>query len=620
VTTTASLGQRLRLMSMGGEQVLPASVARWFERVSVPLMNIYGPTEATVNMTTHRISRAAAVVPIGRPVANTEVMVVDGTGRPLPAGAPGELWVAGVCVARGYLNRPELTAERFVGSPWSVHPDSRFYRTGDLVRWLPDGTMEFLGRIDRQIKLRGFRIEPAEIESTLLTHPDVTAAVVELRDDPRGGKRLVAYCVTAPGKSLVDRDLRDLCARVLPDHMVPAVVVFLERLPVTINGKAVDRAALPEPSDQYTAQHEEHVAPRTRAERTLTDIFAEVLDRDRVGIDDHFFELGGNSFLSIQVILAAKKAGISLTPRMIFQHPTVAELAPLVQKVDANVADSVDPGNGPSRFSVIGTAQGHLDNRVAAVRLNRSDANRTVFCLHEGGGNVAGYAHLAEALSDAAKVIGIEARSVGFGAEPDGDVREMAASYWSAIRDIQPTGPYVLAGWSFGGSLALEIAHLAEQSDAHVTLIVALDSCLPIEEARPMIEHDHQAVAALLGALSEGDVGSADLKALLGQVGLPDSMLELPQSELLLHARTLEAHLRAVLHFCPPQVVCPVELYQAQESPWAVPLVGSWRPFTQDVRSTLVPGGHHTFLRPPHAQALARRIASAIEAAESRGH
>ncbi|MFJ4576773.1 amino acid adenylation domain-containing protein [Streptomyces sp. NPDC088846] len=631
ITSSADLGPRLRLMSMGGEKVLAASVDRWFQHTSIPLFNIYGPTEATVNMTTCLITGPSAIVSIGGPVANAQALVVDEHGRQVPVGVPGELWIGGnIGLSRGYLNRPELTAEKFVRHPLSDDPRSRAYRTGDLVRRLPDGTLDILGRMDDQVKLRGFRIELGEVESTLLSHPDVGACVVVLVEDGPEGKRLVAYCVPAPGKQPGVSDLREWCVRGLPDYMVPSAFVLLDVLPSTANGKAVDRKALPAPDGARPAIATAFAAPRPGTEERLAEIWRDVLALDQVGRHDNFFELGGNSFLSVQVIGRARKNRIRLTPRVIFQNPTLAELAAHLDgggpaagtgrsgaaAARAEQPRPVRPASG--RFAVVGAVEGQEDSRVAVVRLNESAAERVVFCFHEGGGNVSGYVHLADALSPVARVIGIEARSVAFDAEPEDDVAAMARSYWRAMREMQPSGPYVLAGWSFGGALAIEIASLVAGAGERVGLLVALDSCLPVSGARGMIEADHEALVRLLahvgtgGAPTGGPETSAEVDALMRALNLPADVLSLPRGELVRHLRTMEAHTRAVLHHRPPVVDCPVLLYQAAESPWVLPLAESWQPFADRVDARVVPGGHLSFLLAPHVEALAAEIAAAL--------
>ncbi|MGW2619583.1 amino acid adenylation domain-containing protein [Streptomyces sp. NPDC001500] len=615
-------GPRLRLMSMGGERVLATSVERWFRRTSVPLFNIYGPTETTVNMTTCLLTGPEAVVPIGTPVANTDVLVVDGTGRPAPIGAPGELWIGGKGVARGYLNRPELTAERFVRDPRAEGAAGRMYRTGDLVRWLPDGRIDFIGRIDDQIKLRGFRIELGEIESTLGAHPGLTAAVVLLREDEPGARRLVAYCIAANGDRPAVSDLREWCARGLPDFMIPSVFTFLDALPVTANGKGVDRKALPAPGADRAEVATRYVAPATPTEELLAGIWREVLKVDRVGADDNFFELGGDSFLGMQVIARARRGGVRITPRLLFQNPTITDLAAgATTKRAAASKTAPDTTSGPvagrKQFAAVGALTADGDTRVSTVELNRGTAPRTLFAFHEGGGNVSGYVHLAEALAPTVRVVGIEARSVAFGAPPQTDVAAMARGYWEAIRTLQPEGPYLLAGYSFGGALAIEVTRLIEESGGSVALLVGLDSCLPVSESMELVERDHTATTDLLARLADAaedaPEGSEDVAALMRELNLPADMLALRRAELLDHLRTMEAHTRALLRYRPTAVSCPVLLYQAESSPWSLSIADSWSPFVTELDARLTPGDHLTFLRASHAGEMADEIAKAIE-------
>jgi amino acid adenylation domain-containing protein/non-ribosomal peptide synthase protein (TIGR01720 family) len=307
----------LRCLLAGGDVLSPAHCARVLDAVpELQLINGYGPTEGTTFTTCHRLPGPPdTAVPIGRPIANTTIHVLDADLNPVPAGIPGELYVGGLGVARGYLGRPGLTAERFVASPW--HAGERLYRTGDLVRWRPDRTVEFLGRRDGQVQIRGFRVEPGEIESALREHPGVAEAVVVALEGG-GHKRLVAY-VVAVGEA---PDLRGFLSGRLPAHLVPSAFVVLDRLPLNPNGK-VDRRALPAPD----LAAGEAVAPRTPAEEALARVWAEVLGVDRVGVHDNFFDLGGDSILSLQVVAKARRAGLRLTSKALFLNQTIAGLA-----------------------------------------------------------------------------------------------------------------------------------------------------------------------------------------------------------------------------------------------------------------------------------------------------
>ncbi|MCX4863848.1 MULTISPECIES: non-ribosomal peptide synthase/polyketide synthase [unclassified Streptomyces] len=327
---TAELPE-LRTLVVGGEACPPELVDRWAPGRA--MYNAYGPTEITISATISERLAPGTVPPIGRPNLDTKVYVLDTWLRPVPAGVPGELYVTGAGVARGYLGRPALTASRFVASPFSAE---RMYRTGDVVRWLPGGQLEFVGRADDQVKIRGFRIEPGEIESVLAAHPDVRQAVVQVREDQPGVKRLVAYVTgDAPGAAPDPETLREHTARSLPEYMVPAAWVALDTIPLTANGK-LDRRALPAPG--LPARGDTYTAPRTDAERTLAGVWQALLGVPEVGVHDNFFDLGGDSILSIQVVARARDAGLAVSTKQLFAAPTVAALAEL--------AVQAGPGSG----------------------------------------------------------------------------------------------------------------------------------------------------------------------------------------------------------------------------------------------------------------------------------
>ena len=328
-----------KYLLLGGEMLS----AEQFNRISAAagscrIINHYGPTETTVGSLTfdasdNPVRPGARSVPIGFPIANTQVYVLDRHLKPVPIGVPGELYIGGAGVASGYLNKPEQTAERFIthtfeGESWPT----RLYKTGDLTRRLADGSIEFLGRIDNQVKIRGFRIELGEIEAALQRHEGVRQAVVLAREDEPGHKRLVAYIVTAGEHAPAFSELRTFVGQSLPDYMIPSAFLVLEALPLTTNGK-IDRRALPAPDQMRPELASRFAAPRNTVEEKLVEIWQQVLGVPHVGIDDNFFELGGDSILSLQIIAQASRAGLRIVPKQLFEFPTIALLAPEVEEV-----------------------------------------------------------------------------------------------------------------------------------------------------------------------------------------------------------------------------------------------------------------------------------------------
>jgi acyl-coenzyme A synthetase/AMP-(fatty) acid ligase/acyl carrier protein len=318
----------LATLISAGEQCYWDVAARW--ATGHRFFNAYGPTEATIGPTLYQVGDRmpdTTSVPIGRPISSTDVYVLDARLRPVPVGVPGELYIGGVGLARGYHNRPDLTAAQFIPHPFSATPGARLYRTGDLARYRPDGNLEFLGRSDQQVKLRGLRIELGEIEAALRQQPAVREAVVVAREDTPGAKRLVAYVVPRPGPPPTASELRSSLRHSLPDYMLPAAFVLLPALPLTPNGK-LDRRALPTPDTDRPALDRAFAPPETPLQEILAGFWIDVLGLKQVGIDDNFFELGGHSLLATQIASRISQAfQTQFQVRSLFEAPTVAGLA-----------------------------------------------------------------------------------------------------------------------------------------------------------------------------------------------------------------------------------------------------------------------------------------------------
>ncbi|MBW5481626.1 non-ribosomal peptide synthetase [Streptomyces bambusae] len=442
-----------RTLIVGGDATSAELVDRWAP--GRRMVNAYGPTESTVVATTSAPLTADRGVPaIGTPIPGTRTYVLDAALRPVAPGVAGELYIAGAGLARGYLRRPALTAERFVADPYGPS-GSRMYRTGDVARWTRDGELEYLGRSDDQVKVRGFRIELGEIETVLATHASVAHNAVVVREDTPGIKRLAAYVVPAEGVVLDTDALRAHIGAALPDYMVPAAFVALDALPLTVNGK-LDRKQLPAPGTDTAPAGR---GPRSAQEEVLCGLFAEVLGVDRVGIDDSFFELGGDSITSIQLVSRIRSVmGVKLSNRGIFETPTVAQLT-----------DKLGTGQDGDGFEVL-------------LPLRTGGERPPLFCVHGAGGLSWPYSTLLAHIAAEYPVYGLQARGLNGEGAIATSVTEMAADYVEQIRSVQPSGPYHLVGWSFGGLVAHEIATQLTEAGERVALLANLDQT-PYDES-----------------------------------------------------------------------------------------------------------------------------------------
>jgi len=421
------------------------------------LHNLYGPTEAAVDVTFWACDRSSPLpcVPIGKPVANSRVYVLDLHQKPVPIGVPGELYIGGVQVGRGYLNRPELTAEKFVPDPFTNQPGAKLYRTGDLCRWLPNKTVEYLGRLDFQVKLHGLRIELGEIETVLGRQASVQQCVVVAREPQPGNKILVAYLEPRPGIQPDVSELRDHLKQSLPEYMVPSAFVLLDKLPLSPNGK-IDRNALPNSDSLRLHAKGEFVAPRDSLEQMLAQLWAKVLRVKRVGLNDNFFELGGHSLLALRVALEIERSCHKRLPLATFlQAPTIAELAEVLRR------DSWTP------------------SWSSLVPIRPGGSKPPLFFMHSHGGNVLEYYPLANLLGEDQPVFALQARGLDGNIVRDESIEQIAAAYLSEIRLLQPQGPYFLSGFCFGGLVALEAAQQLVAAGDEVALVAMIQTTHP---------------------------------------------------------------------------------------------------------------------------------------------
>jgi amino acid adenylation domain-containing protein len=440
------------LRCLCGGEALPPSLAEDLASLNVELWNMYGPTETTIWSTCGPVVAGEAVT-LGKPLANTTLYVLDERRQLRPIGVPGELYIGGHGVARGYRNRAELTAERFVDDPF--REGERIYATGDLVRYRADGELEYLGRLDHQVKVRGFRIELGEIESVLATHPAVAACVCVAREDTPGEPSLAAY-VVYERETPTFRELRMYLAEHLPAYMVPSAIVSLTSLPTTPNGK-IDRKALPEPSRERDESAEGYRPAQTPLEERLVTIWEEVLDISPIGVDDDFFELGATSIVAARLFARIEEEfGRSLPLAPVFQAPTISALSRLID--------------------------GEADDQPAwtsLVPIQPQGTKPPIFCVHGGAGTVLHLQPLAKRLGPDQPFYGLQAQGL-YGDEPPLlHVADMADHYLGELRQVQPTGPYVLAGYCFGAIVAFEMARLLIDEGEEVPIVLMFNGPSP---------------------------------------------------------------------------------------------------------------------------------------------
>lgn len=607
----------LREVITAGEQLRATpEIVKVFEASGgCRLQNQYGPTETHV-VTSHvldgRPEAWPALPPIGRPITNTRTYILDRWMNPVPVGLPGELYIGGEALARGYAARPEATAALFVPDPFGQIPGARLYKTGDICRWRVNGEIEFLGRVDHQMKVRGFRIEPGEVEDVLDRHAQVQSAVVLLREDQPGDRRLVAYVVPAGDSPPSVTELRRHLKSHLPDYMVPVAYVVLESLPLTPNGK-VDRDALPQPDGSRPAIETEWVPPRNDLEDKLAAVWSDVLGIDRIGVHDDFFDLGGYSLLATEVVYRIRQTvGRSIPVATLFNAPTIARLAGLL--------DSQQPS----------------EDMHWVVRLNDATGGQPVCLVQMAGADLSPYHSLAKALAPEHPVYGV--KDVPDARRDFATLDEMGASYAEVIRARQPEGPYCILGWSAASALAVSVAHALEKAGQAVALVGILDGGLRTKpsELNPIGAMGMFVSTGHFMNDTFGDMPADELQHFLD--GLKpmslrerfDFVVEWARErdrEILPPNITWDAleedivntdmHLRLINGYAPPRIRAPLQVWWAEQNPANRRSV-DWEQYTlAETHTSEVPGDHMSFLKPPSTEVIARQLKSALAALNS---
>ncbi|MGA9381054.1 MAG: amino acid adenylation domain-containing protein [Phormidium sp.] len=606
-----------------GGEALAGSLSMALLVRSECLWNVYGPTETTIWSTIYEVKSSEGATDfldfsesIGRPIANTEIHILDSFLQIVPIGVVGELYIGGAGLARGYLNQPELTNEKFIPNPFSKEPNSRLYKTGDLARYQSDGNIEYLGRIDNQVKIHGFRIELGEIEAVLNQYPQVQTSVVIADEDVLGDRRLVAYTVTETETTITTNELRQYLKAKLPDYMVPSAFVMLEFLPLTPNGK-IDRRALPTPD--FYPNSDTYVSPRNPVELKLAQIWSKILKLDNVGVKDNFFGLGGHSLLTPYLIAQIKQhfnQDISLAT--FFQNPTIEQLAIVVQKDTAT-----------SDYSPL-------------IALQPMGSRPPLFCLPGAGGYPFYLYNLARCFPPDQPFYTFQANhSDERKLMPANRIKEIAAGYVQAMQALQPQGPYFLAGHSFGGRVAYEMAQQLVCQGQEVALVAILDTNAPISGGKEVNRSDIQwlidfAQAIKIAFAKDLELDTQQLLTLAADAQVQYVLEYLKILDLLPPdadatylwqlAEAYQADNKA--EYFPQQVHrIPISLFRSsefkpeefeiahevlQDSAWG------WNNYSsKPVDVEFVPGDHITMMTPPNVQVLAERLNACLNQAQS---
>jgi amino acid adenylation domain-containing protein len=577
----------LRLVIVGGEKASPEAYSTWHKLVGnqVRWINTYGPAEASVVATTYEPrSRPGddlpGVLPIGRPVANARVYLLDPHLNPVPIGVPGELHIGGAGVAQGYLNLPQLTEEKFIPDIFSDVPSARLYKTGDLARYLPSGDIEFLGRRDDQVKIRGFRVEPGEIESVLIQHPAVHEAAVVLREDPPGNKRLVGYVVRSQPEAASESELRRHVQKRLPEYMVPSEFIFLQSMPLTPNGK-INRRALPMAKFDSLLETTHAATVEDPLQAQLIQIWEELLGRKRIGIRDNFFDLGGHSLLAARLMHRVKQVyGKTLPLAVLLQAPTVEQLAAVLR-------------------------DGWSHHWSSLVAMQPEGSKPPFFCVHGVGGNVVGFHELARHMKPDYRFYGLQSQGLGGKQACHTRIEDMAAHYLDEIRTVQAKGPYHLGGFSLGGLVAYEMACQLLARGEELSLLALFDTYAsnPKPANKSLLHLLRHPTQVQLRRMPE--VLRKKVRRTIRAWRLPEALKKVMRT----NARAAEQY-RLRPYSGKVTLLRAGHTWRVLEDPYA-----KWGELVGALETIEIPGAHMDILREPHVGRLAEYLKGCIDCA-----
>ena len=580
----------MRLVIVGGEKASPKALACWNRMAAgkIRWINTYGPSEASIIATAYELGaditwESSASVPIGRPIANTQIYLLDRDLHPVPPGTSGELHIGGVGLARGYLNQPQRSIEKFINNPFSSDPEARLYKTGDMARYLPSGEVDFLGRSDDQVKIRGFRVEMGEVESALAQHSEVRESVVVVSEDDRGDKQLVAYVVPVrkPGPAVLQ--LRRFLTEKLPEYMIPSAFVTLDVLPLTPNGK-VDKKALPEPAHGQVGIDKTGKGPRDPLQAQITHIWESVLGKAPIGTEENFFELGGHSLLAVRLMHSMEQAfGKRLPITTILHAPTIEQLAALLRKEKWSPAWS------------------------SLVSMRAGGTTPPFFCVHGIGGTVLRFRDLARFIGNDQPFYGLQAQGLDGKLPLHTRVEDMAAHYIKEIQIVQPQGPYYIGGYSFGGMVALEMAQQLRAQGHTLGLVVLLDTFAEDLKSGSLFR-----TYLTLPLDQQWMHLSRKTKAFRRSLRRRVAMMRLPASI----KRVREACYHAARDYRPKPYEGPIVLFRANEKGLSgVNQESVWKCLAPQIEIYEVSGHHGNIVDEPQVHLLAGELKARLETA-----